>query len=140
MDVRGSVHHDETVLQPRPSSPQLNLWGIPLEPEETHEVAASGFAPGGQVVVRMASVESTIGSLTADAEGRIDGVVTVPGSASAGRHELILVGFDSQGRFVRRTSTIRVWPRGSTAWLWAGALGLVLVAGASIGAMRRRQS
>lgn len=140
VDVRGSVHHDETVLQPRPSSPQLNLWGIPLEPEETHEVAASGFAPGGQVVVRMASVESTIGSLTADAEGRIDGVVTVPGSASAGRHELILVGFDSQGRFVRRTSTIRVWPRGSTAWLWAGALGLVLVAGASIGAMRRRQS
>lgn len=138
VEVHGSVHHDESVLQPRPRTPQLNFWGIPLEPEESHEVAASGFAPGGQVVVRMASVESTIGSLTADSDGRIDGVVTIPGSTSAGRHELILMGFDSEGRFVRRTSTIRVWPRGSTAWIWAGALGLVLVVGASIGAMRRR--
>jgi hexosaminidase len=59
-------------------------------------VAGSGFAPGESVelTLRKLGPDSTaaIGTLHADAEGRIDGVVTVPIGAHGGPHELTATG------------------------------------------------
>ncbi len=63
-----------------------------LDAGQTVTVEASGFAAGEEVTVTVNSTPMLLGSVTADADGSVTYVFTVPTSLEAGAHTLVLAG------------------------------------------------
>lgn len=104
----------------------------------------SGFQPGTPVSVNLHSDPVFLGSLLADEQGRIAGVIDIPVDAALGQHELVFSGLDENSEyFETRIPASIVFP--TPWWVWGIlALGVVsLLAAAAlvlIGLGRRRQT
>lgn len=68
-------------------------------------VAGTGFAPGQKLAFELRSDPVALGSLTADASGRLGGTFRIPAGTPAGTHTL--VALDASGAIVAR-ATIQV--------------------------------
>jgi len=55
-------------------------------------LTGTGFAAGERTTVELHSEPVTLGTLTADASGRLSGTFTVPSSVTAGTHTLVVTG------------------------------------------------
>jgi len=123
------------LLQPRRPPVKIDLDTIPTLPlvEQGARVdfRASGFDPGGPVVVQLHSTPMTLASFVADDDGAVTGSVHVPEFADAGKHELVLSGPDPDGGLLERVAPITVTP---PTPLWV-PLTLVGAAAAAIGAL-----
>jgi hypothetical protein len=64
----------------------------PLRPGEDLALAYAGFAPGEQVSVVIHSTPVDLGTFTADATGTVAAAISLPESAEAGAHRLVLTG------------------------------------------------
>jgi hypothetical protein len=64
----------------------------PLRPGDDLALAYAGFAPGEQVSVVMHSTPVDLGTFTADASGTVAAAISLPTSAEAGAHRLVLTG------------------------------------------------
>ncbi|HVV38054.1 MAG TPA: hypothetical protein VHC63_15715 [Acidimicrobiales bacterium] len=61
-------------------------------------IDASGFLPGTEVVIEFHSTPHRIGSVTADARGRVKTAAWVPVDAEVGTHHVVLTGTDATGK------------------------------------------
>jgi hypothetical protein len=60
-------------------------------------LTGDGFAPGSTGQIIFESTPTVIGSFTADAQGRVNTQATVPSSAEAGAHHMVLRGTAPSG-------------------------------------------
>ncbi len=88
-------------------------------------VFGGGFKPVSSVSVQLHSTPVTLGSLTSNGLGSVEGGVTIPASTSVGSHELDLSGINPDG--TRRLLTASVLIEAATsassglsAWFWTG--------------------
>lgn len=113
-------------------------------------VSGGGFRPVSPVSVQLHSDTVTLGSLTSNSAGSVDGAVTIPPSVPAGSHELDLSGVNPDGTPRVLTASVRIEAAASTSsglsgWFWFGIgmlvlalLGIALVV--ARGSRRRRQA
>lgn len=128
--------HNMLYLTTHPWAP---LWAVLdiEEPSAPVSLAAEGFGFGSDVVLRFESTPTSLGVVTADADGKINTTVNVPAWAEPGTHHIHMVGFDSKGRSVSKTVPLKVVPRGTGQWLLLGVVG-TLALDISILALVRR--
>lgn len=132
----GSIDVDGTANplgQLDPNAPRPTLQG-----GGTYQLQVDGFAPGSPVDVTAQSWLQVLASTIADADGVVDGNITIPGDLEPGNHVLTVSGFgsDGAGRSVEIEFSI---PTGRSFPWHAGGTGvaiLLLLAGALL---RRRQ-
>lgn len=94
-------------------------------------VSGEGFRPLSTVSVQLHSTPVTLGSLTSDTSGSVDGSVKIPDSVAAGTHELELAGFNADGMPRLLTATVQIGSKsvsssGTSGWFWVG-IGLLVV-------------
>lgn len=104
-----------------------------LEPSGPVVLARAGFASESVVVARVASTPHTLGTVRADASGRVNDTLRLPEALPAGKHRILLTGIDRDGEPVIVSYEIRVWPRGSLLWLGGAIFGLLLLLTAAVG-------
>ncbi|MEO7557231.1 MAG: hypothetical protein ABIV94_11580 [Acidimicrobiales bacterium] len=88
---------DETVVSPKSVAP----GGVV-------SITSEGWAPGSEVTVVLHSTPVTLGVLTADSAGRVDGTVTIPIDTELGAHDVQLVGTAAAGAARSVTAGITV--------------------------------
>lgn len=133
--VNGEVVWDPSVIRGDPVEASPRLCGILIcLPEQKGEVAVAGtgFLPGSRVVARIASTPRTVASFRADSTGSVLGVARVPATVVSGDHEVILLGSSPNGAPMLTGQPVRIWPRATTAWMWAAGLGVILLAYAGV--------
>lgn len=128
--------HNKLYLATHPWAP---LWAVLdiEEPSAPVSLEAEGFGSGSDVVLRFESTPTSLGVVTADAEGKINTTVNVPAWAEPGTHHIHMVGFDAKGRSISKAVPLKVVARGTGQWLLFGVLGS-LALGISILALVRR--
>lgn len=93
-------------------------------------IEAEGFAPGTAVLVKLHSTPVTLASPRADDEGKVTGLIQIPGWIDPGIHEITAEGIDPQGESLVHSIRVRIIE--PTPWfVWtAGGAGLTaLLAG-----------
>lgn len=128
--------HNMLYLATHPWAPVWAVLDIE-EPSAPVSLAAEGFGSGSDVVLRFESSPTSLGVVTADADGKVDATVNVPAWAEPGTHHIHMVGFDSKGRSVSKMVPLKVVTRGTGQWLLLGVVGS-LALGISILALVRR--
>ena len=98
-----------------------------LEKCEYAWIEGDGFVPGTGVLVTLHSTPVTLASLVADDEGKVSGLIQIPGWIDPGVHELTTEGVDAQGNPLIYSTQVRIVE--PTPWfVWAaGAAGLTAV-------------
>lgn len=94
-------------------------------------VSGEGFRPLSSVSVQLHSTPVSLGSMTSDSSGSVDGSVKIPDSVPAGTHELDLAGFNADGMPRLLTATVQIGSKsvassGMSGWFWTG-IGLLVV-------------
>jgi hypothetical protein len=108
-------------------------------------VSGAGFKPATSVSVQLHSSTVTLGSLTSNTVGAVDGTVSIPNSVPTGTHELDLMGINPDGTARELTATVQIKSgtsasSGLSGWFWAGISVLALaLLGIAIVAMRGRR-
>lgn len=122
------------------SAPSSDIYHQ-VAPEQPLHVTSSGLAPHSNVTVTLYSLPRTMGTLRADAEGRVDGFVAVPADAVRGTHEIVMTGMDPQGQLVTKSQGVVVVPP-LPWWGWlvvASSLMALVLAGGLLWRRRRLQ-
>ncbi|MEO7429194.1 MAG: prenyltransferase/squalene oxidase repeat-containing protein [Acidimicrobiales bacterium] len=113
----------------------------------TLTVTGSGFAPGERVSVTLLSTPVLLATATADSQGHVTQLVTIPADLEVGDYQIELVGLSSGARVsipvevlgtsVRRSATLPATgrPTGQETEL---AVGLLVLGAALVGVARRR--
>lgn len=96
-DAAGNVEaaHEVVVEIAEPEPPTIELGSTRVAAGGSLGVTGTGFVPREAVRVSLTAGDVVLGTLIADAEGRIEGVVSVPPSTKPGKHRLELVGVES---------------------------------------------
>lgn len=81
--------------------------GKPVVAGSPVAVAGEGFRPGQQVTLYYGATPLPDGALTANAEGRIEGRITIPENAVAGTHPIVVV---AQGPYTALVQDLKVSP------------------------------
>ena len=81
--------------------------GKPILAGTTAKVSGEGFRPGQKVTLLYGSTPLPGGSLTAGADGKIDGSIAIPANAVAGTHPIVVV---SEGPYSASTVDLKVSP------------------------------
>jgi hypothetical protein len=81
-----------------PTAPTITLSVSRVTAGAPVSLHAAGFAPGEIVDISLHSTPISLGTLTADAEGEVDGMVMIPADVEPGAHTLLLVGRTSGTR------------------------------------------
>lgn len=109
-------------------------------------VSGEGFRPLSTVSVQLHSTPVSLGSLTSDTSGSVDGSVKIPDSVAAGTHELELAGFNADGMPRLLTASVQIGSKsvssaGTSGWFWVGIglLAIVLLIVAALVARSGRQ-
>ena len=88
-------------------------------------VSGDGFKALSSVSVLLHSTPVSLGALTSDSSGSVDGAVKIPQSVPVGTHELELAGINPDGTARVLTATVQI-ASNSTAgsslsgWFWTG--------------------
>jgi hypothetical protein len=105
---------------------------------------AVGFAPGAAVAILLHSSPRYLGSILADDDGVVDGVIAVPGDSAVGAHVLVAEGFGADGAYLVKHVEVSVVPQLPIGIAAAGAAGLLALlaglVGLMIGAVRRSRT
>jgi hypothetical protein len=93
-------------------------------------VSGEGFRPLSTVSVQLHSTPVSLGSLTSDTSGSVDGSVKIPDSVAVGTHELELTGLNADGMPRLLTATVQIGSKsvsssGMSGWFWVG-IGLLV--------------
>lgn len=81
--------------------------GKPILAGTEVSVSGQGFRPGQQVTLLYGSSPLPGGSLTANAEGKIEGKISVPANAVSGTHPIVVV---AQGPYTASVADLKVSP------------------------------
>lgn len=81
--------------------------GKPIEAGSQVAVAGEGFQPNQKVALYYGTEALAGGALTANAEGKIEGTITVPANAVYGTHPIVVV---AQGPYSARVAELKVSP------------------------------
>jgi lysophospholipase L1-like esterase len=85
-------------------------------------VVIQGFkVPTGPVTVTLHSQPRILGMLEPNSKGEVHGYITIPADVSYGLHELVIEGWDKNGKPVIKTANINVRP---VTPFWVDAIGL----------------
>ena len=79
-----------------------------LEPGESLTVSGMGFGPGAPVDVVLRSVETRLGSTTADSLGYFLLQVTIPCGSEPGSHRIVSIGQDPSGAALELSSPVTI--------------------------------
>ena len=94
-------------------------------------VSGGGFKPVSTVSVVLHSDTVSLGSLTSNGDGSVDGAVSIPSSVPAGSHELDLSGVNPDGTPRVLSASVKIEAAtaaasGLSGWFWAGISALLL--------------
>ncbi len=78
-------------------APGISLSRSEAVPGQTLTVTGAGFQPQTAVVIELHSTPVQLASTTADADGRLSAVVTIPASTAPGAHQIVVVGIADDG-------------------------------------------
>jgi hypothetical protein len=82
-------------------APNVNLdapkQGVRLQSGRKASLCGSGYRPGARVKLVLHSTPTPLGTMTADANGMIDGSVTIPSSTPDGSHTVTASGASADG-------------------------------------------
>ena len=98
----------------------------------TVTVSSDGWAPGSQVTITLDSVPVVLGTLTADANGHIQGTFTIPAGTALGAHTIVSSGTDPSGAPRTLSQALTVVPAAggpSLAFTGGSGSGRLAVAG-----------
>ncbi len=98
--------------------PPLTLSQDTANAGDSVTIQASGWQPSAPVDIYLHSEPILIGTLTADANGDINGAVTIPADTQPGFHTLVALGLDSTGGPMGSSADITI--EGSTATTTGG--------------------
>jgi hypothetical protein len=129
-----------TAVVPAPSVPAtvptasapLGTADTSLTPGQEVTVSGTGFLPNSTVSLAVYSTPTTLGTVTADAQGAFRREVTIPSSLAAGAHTLVAAGVDAQGNPRYLTQAITVTTGSGTAAAGTGGTGALAYTGASV--------
>jgi hypothetical protein len=89
-------------------SPVLTVAPSSAVPGATVSVTSTGWSPGAAVAVSLHSDPIDLGTLVADATGRVSGAVTVPLAATVGVHQVVLSGLGANGQVLTASAGFTV--------------------------------
>ena len=103
--------NDESLadVQPLPGDViTITLLSVPLVPGSVFQIDAGGFKPLTQVQVFLQSEPVLVGVETADVDGKVSHMITIPLDFPPGDHTLILLGQKPDGSERRLTAPITI--------------------------------
>jgi hypothetical protein len=110
-DGSGTTTTTELVIN---VGPPLVLSSDTLSPGDSVTIQASGWEPSSDVVVAIHSDPVQIGTLTADANGGINGAVTIPADTQPGTHQIAAVGLDPSGELLGSAADVTILAAGGS--------------------------
>lgn len=101
------------------------------------KVDEAGYAPNGNVVIWIHSQARVIGQATADAPGKVSGVVRIPDDIPLGTHDLVVEGVDPDHHPASNSRQVQISRPGSDVALLSFGSGLLLLLAGGVSGLRR---
>ena len=97
----------DTAPEPKPA---LTLSASSIRAGKDITVSGTGFTPGATIAFELRSDPIVLGTLTADADGALEGTLRIPASAPAGAHTLVALSGSTVVASAALTVTVAAGP------------------------------
>jgi endoglucanase len=136
----GSAYTDPATLSVSERIVTVTLSANSVAPGKDVGVKATGLLSGESVELWLNSTPVLLETVTADSDGNVDAIVTIPSGASAGVHTVRVLGLESnaEGSASLRVAMLGQTGLSSNPTVWLGAALLLMTAGIVFVAVRRR--